>query len=254
MAFAAGQTTSVISACALKTTGQMRVVAKTSQCNRKERSLTWNRQGPRGPRGPRGATGSAGPTGPAGAQGPTGPRGPRGIQGPAGSGATLEDANGQVLGTVLGMTPPTPQSGTVSVLTPTGYIATLNWDGSWVYDNATSSDQLPKVYFTSSDCTGIGYYPAAAAATYPRGAAFDFGGQVFNSGGPVAFARNNDGTLATTTQTIASETLVVDGYPSCDTTGLPAPVSDLVEFRPLSDSDLGFPVGGPQAPLNLSHS
>jgi hypothetical protein len=49
---------------------------KAKKCAKRDRQLTWNRQGPIGPRGatgPQGAQGIEGPTGPAGVQGPTGP-------------------------------------------------------------------------------------------------------------------------------------------------------------------------------------
>ena len=84
--------------CVNNSTGDLRVVDKTTTCNSGERKIQWNQvgpQGPAGPQGPKGATGPQGPQGPAGAkgatgaQGPAGPTGPQGPQGPAGAkGAT----------------------------------------------------------------------------------------------------------------------------------------------------------------------
>ncbi len=66
-AYAAGmhtQSNKVIAACANKTTGAMRLLAKGQRCNAQEAALSWNKQGPRGLRGP---TGDEGPIGPSGA-------------------------------------------------------------------------------------------------------------------------------------------------------------------------------------------
>ena len=76
--------------CVNNSTGDLRVVDKTTTCNAGERKIQWNQvgpQGPAGPQGPKGATGAqgpAGPTGPQGPQGPAGPKGATGAQGPAG--------------------------------------------------------------------------------------------------------------------------------------------------------------------------
>ena len=88
----------VIHACAGKVVGHLRLVGSDEPCGRFERSLSWNRQGPRGPAGeigaagergaqpgPAGPAGATGPQGPAGEQGPQGDRGPQGDTGPAGA-------------------------------------------------------------------------------------------------------------------------------------------------------------------------
>lgn len=62
-------------------------------------------QGPSGPSGATGPVGATGPTGAAGPQGPMGPSGPSGPSGPEGTGLTLTDANGQVLGSVISINP-----------------------------------------------------------------------------------------------------------------------------------------------------
>jgi hypothetical protein len=46
---------------------------KAKKCAKRDRKLTWNRQGPIGPRGATGPRGVQGPTGPRGVQGPTAP-------------------------------------------------------------------------------------------------------------------------------------------------------------------------------------
>ena len=67
--------------------GDMRLVTDASQCQRDEKAITFNQQGPKGDAGLTGATGPTGATGVAGATGttgPTGPKGPTGPQGPTG--------------------------------------------------------------------------------------------------------------------------------------------------------------------------
>jgi len=75
----------VIHACAHNGTGDLRVVASSSECKSDEHFLSWDEKGPVGPAGPKG---DAGATGPAGAAGPAGPAGPTGPQGPAGAPGT----------------------------------------------------------------------------------------------------------------------------------------------------------------------
>jgi Collagen triple helix repeat (20 copies) len=78
----------MVHACVNRATGEIRIAR---HCTRRERALTWNKQGPAGPAGvpgPRGSTGPGGPAGPpgaAGAPGPTGSPGPSGPPGPTGS-------------------------------------------------------------------------------------------------------------------------------------------------------------------------
>lgn len=95
-----------INACYQQITGQVRVVAESTDCQPQETALAWNQtgpagatgaEGPQGPTGPAGAQGPAGATGPAGPQGlqgvpgatgPQGPQGPTGATGPAGPAGT----------------------------------------------------------------------------------------------------------------------------------------------------------------------
>ena len=86
---ARGDSTTV-HACAARTDGRLRLVARAAACRRAERPVSWNvvgRQGPAGPPGsggPAGAPGLAGAAGPRGEPGPQGPAGPAGPQGPRG--------------------------------------------------------------------------------------------------------------------------------------------------------------------------
>src|SRR5262245_20836239 len=68
----------VITACASKAGGHVRVVATAASCHHGEAVLRWNVTGPKGD------PGSAGPPGPPGPPGQPGPAGPAGPTGPAG--------------------------------------------------------------------------------------------------------------------------------------------------------------------------
>lgn len=87
VAFAQTGNTTVITACAQHTTGDLRLVDSASQCKQNEASTTWNQQGPQGVAGPVGPAGPQGPQGPQGGVGPQGPKGDTGatgLQGPPG--------------------------------------------------------------------------------------------------------------------------------------------------------------------------
>ncbi len=136
--------------------------------------------GPQGPAGPKGETGAAGATGPAGekgetgatgatglqgvagtagAKGDTGPKGDTGATGPAGSSgsgggvAVVLDANGNVVGYPLSVSPDVFQAGSD------------NWSLATVIMNSTQQiAQFTKagtpvtagqVWFPSVDCTGV---------------------------------------------------------------------------------------------------
>ncbi len=64
-----------ISACANRTTGAMRYLARGS-CKSSETLISWNKTGPQGPAGAKGETGANGPQGATGATGPQGATGP----------------------------------------------------------------------------------------------------------------------------------------------------------------------------------
>jgi hypothetical protein len=110
--------------------------------------------GPQGPTGPEGATGPAGPQGPIGAAGATGatgavgvtgatggpgPTGPQGIPG-AGS---VKDANGHVLGTLVGFT----GNNFVTVYN-SGYFIRIGMGGNF---------PVSQIWWTGSTCNGTGY-------------------------------------------------------------------------------------------------
>ncbi len=66
LAVAASSSSPLIRACANKKTGALRLASK---CRRRERALSWNREGVRGARGATGAVGAKGETGPKGETG-----------------------------------------------------------------------------------------------------------------------------------------------------------------------------------------
>jgi hypothetical protein len=70
--------------CVNNTTGDIRIVSKSTVCKSTEHKISWDQTGPQGPKGPQGATGPQGPKGPQGATGPQGPKGPQGATGPQG--------------------------------------------------------------------------------------------------------------------------------------------------------------------------
>ena len=74
-AWAATASGPVIRACADKKSGALRLAAK---CSRGERSVSWNKVGPKGAAGAAGAAGAQGAPGPAGSAGAAGPQGPGG--------------------------------------------------------------------------------------------------------------------------------------------------------------------------------
>jgi hypothetical protein len=85
--------TNVVTACAQKNNGQLRLVSAASDCRSSENAVQWNQVGPAGPKGDTGGIGPAGPAGPTGATGATGATstiaGPQGLKGDLGNpGAT----------------------------------------------------------------------------------------------------------------------------------------------------------------------
>jgi hypothetical protein len=81
-----------IQACAARVGGALRLVARPSDCRRRERSVSWNVRGPQGAPGDAGPAGAAGATGPAGAPGPAGPSGEPGPKGPKGDPGAAVDS------------------------------------------------------------------------------------------------------------------------------------------------------------------
>ena len=74
-----------IQACASRAGGFLRLVARPSDCRRRERSVSWNVRGPQGAPGEAGRRGAAGAPGPGGPPGPTGEPGPKGPKGDPGA-------------------------------------------------------------------------------------------------------------------------------------------------------------------------
>ena len=70
--------------CVNNTTGDIRIVSKSTVCKSTEHKISWDQTGPQGPKGPQGPQGLKGPQGAQGPQGPQGAQGPQGPQGPPG--------------------------------------------------------------------------------------------------------------------------------------------------------------------------
>ena len=83
-----------INACANKTNGVLRLLAK-GKCTAKEEKVTWNQAGPAGPAGPAGAAGAKGADGAKGDKGNTGVPGEAGATGA--TGATFQNATAVAL-------------------------------------------------------------------------------------------------------------------------------------------------------------
>jgi hypothetical protein len=69
---AAGDDENIIHACRHPQGGWLRVVSSATACKKRERAISWNKEGPQGPAGPQG---EPGPAGPPGEKGPPGPQG-----------------------------------------------------------------------------------------------------------------------------------------------------------------------------------
>lgn len=110
-----------------------------------------------GPQGQQGQQGLQGLQGVPGVQGPPGPQGPVGPQGPSGTGVRLLDANNAVLGTVVGVT-----RSTVTFATSTGYVATIDWRGSF------APAQVYFSTFVAGTCGGNAYLNTGSATDAGR--------------------------------------------------------------------------------------
>jgi collagen triple helix repeat protein len=99
-------------------------------------------QGVTGPPGPAGPTGVQGPTGPTGATGAAGPQGPIGPQGIPGAGS-VKDANGHVLGTLVGFS----GNNFVTVYS-SGYFIRIGIGGNF---------PVSQIWWTGTPCNGTGY-------------------------------------------------------------------------------------------------
>jgi Collagen triple helix repeat (20 copies) len=130
--------------CVNNSTGDIRIVSKSTVCKSTEHKINWNQVGPKGPKGntgaqgpkgPKGATGPQGPQGPKGAQGPQGPQGAQGPQGP--QGPTGPQGPQGPAGISVGNSAINPSS--VSLASPTVVVQTnaIQVTGSY-YVNATA--------------------------------------------------------------------------------------------------------------------
>ena len=137
----AAPVTTTISACVNDTTGAVRIVSSTSLCIAgQETGLSWALTGPVGATGPQGP---AGPQGPTGATGPEGPAGPQGPAGTGGSGLIVKDANGNPIGSLIGVTP------TGYTIYNSGYTIAVNPDGTFPESS---------IIWSGSSCgSGAGY-------------------------------------------------------------------------------------------------
>jgi len=111
---------------------------------------------------------TAGPQGPAG---PTGVSGPSGPQGPAGNGLLVKDANGNVIGTLLG----NPTGATLSVY-KSGYIINVNIDGTFPpallwWSNSSNCSGTP---YLNDGSSGLGGIPTYAKTVVWSGVANSF--------------------------------------------------------------------------------
>jgi len=176
----------VINAC-VNNRGNLRIVDAGGQCRRWEQPISWNVQGEPGPAGPKGdpgeqgpqgvqgekgdtgAQGLVGPPGPIGPQGPQGEQGPEGPEGLPGLGAaSVVDANGDVLGTVIGTRLRTNSSVSdsevvshtyVTVLTEFGYSTEIRLVNGEIATTA-GFHVANGVWFTESNCEGRAYISA----------------------------------------------------------------------------------------------
>jgi len=167
---------SVIKGCVNKQTQVLRVATK---CTSNEKSISWNAKGEKGEPGPIGSPGPAGATGatgPAGATGATGPAGATGATGPAGSGgsgsgsgqAVVLDANGNVFGYPLSVTPSAHEA------SQTSWVSAVVLQSSSQRVLSVKKDGTPTgtviVAYQSYDCTGQPValmLPTNSAERYP---------------------------------------------------------------------------------------
>ncbi len=185
--------------------------------------------GPEGPMGPAGPQGVAGPMGPAGPQGPMGPAGPQGVagpmgpagpQGPAGAGGAhlVVDANGQVLGQLMGLPAIkgiSPNNFLVyKILTPTAYSLWVDGDFTRVFSYDDNFVGDTNIIYLGAFCTGAAY--AAAAGGVPL-----FGRALFRGPGGQFYVPTSvtSGGLATGVVMIAPMTHFQAGFCNPDNFG-----------------------------------
>jgi hypothetical protein len=165
-------TATIYYGCVNNTTGDIRIVSKSTVCKSTEHKINWDQtgpKGPQGPQGPKGAQGPQGPKGPQGAQGPQGPTGPQGPEGPQGP---------------TGPTGPTGPQG------PPGISV-----GNFAYNINFVSLGSPVVVAQSNPVLGGEYYVNATAVLYIDSA--DYSAYCYVTTGDNGF--NDDGLLGGST-------------------------------------------------------
>lgn len=106
--------------------GDMRLVTDASQCQRDEKAITFNQQGPKGDTGATGSTGATGAlgltgaTGASGALGPTGAAGPTGALGASGASGATGNTGAEGATGALGPTGATGSTGPSGATGPQG--------------------------------------------------------------------------------------------------------------------------------------
>jgi hypothetical protein len=158
---------SVIKGCVNKQTQVLRVATK---CTSKEKSISWNAKGEKGEPGPIGSPGPAGASGSTGATGATGATGPAGSGGSgSGSGqAVVLDANGNLFGYPLSVTPSAHEASQTSWASAVVLHSSSQRVLSVKKDGTPTGTVL--VAYQSYDCTGQPValeLPTNSAARYP---------------------------------------------------------------------------------------
>jgi hypothetical protein len=167
--------------CVNNSTGDIRIVSKSTVCKSTEHKISWDQTGPQGPKGPQGPTG---PKGPQGAQGPQGPKGPQGAQGPQGpQGATGPQGP-------EGPTGPQGPTGPTGPQGPPGISA-----GNFASNINFSYLGAPVVVAQTNPVLGGQYYVDATAVLYIDSA--DYSAYCYVTTGDNGF--NDDGLLAGST-------------------------------------------------------
>lgn len=136
---------SQIHACYSKRTGNLRIVGARKKCQRGEKALAWNQQGPRGFTGLQGPRGTNGTNGAQGIQGPAGPF----PTGTLPSGATIKGTY-QVTGQVT--------SSGDRVLGPISFV--------WEMPAQLTTNVIASGGSSTAACPGTADHPAAAPGNF----------------------------------------------------------------------------------------
>ncbi len=179
--------------------------------------------GTTGADGGTGTTGAKGDTGGTGAQGPKGDTGATGAAG-SGGGATLTDANGHVLGKVLAV-----DSGGygVTILTSTGYMLSLGWDGS-LYPG-----QIYYAGTAAAKCSGAAYLnDGGSTGSVISGKVIEFSGSENSMMVPSGPVKGTATSVAVTNITGIDNPDCMGGYPAAESGWLLTALSDTAAGLP----------------------